>query len=151
MSDPLTPPGRGYIAVDLGDGTAWVQRPDIQAATETPLADWEKAIIRQAAELDRLRTDRAPLLAELEQLGATNAAAVQHVTRLEAERDATRARHAAALAVLRSVEWQEDSTDPESHCPCCGGAEPLAYNLLPNPGHKPDCPLARVLAPEQTP
>ncbi len=157
MSEP-TPPGRGYIAVDLGDGTAWVQRPEPDVASAAPLASWERAILHQARELDaaraRLNTALAmPALVSGVLCDAWNIPVSETddleglhtgLRKLLSQRDAASARLAAALAVLRDVEWDFSATDsigdPRPSCPAC-------YASLES-GHRPDCPLARVLAPE---
>jgi len=48
---------REYIAVDLGDGTAWAQRRGLESASEQPLAAWERAILALHAEVERLRAE----------------------------------------------------------------------------------------------
>lgn len=58
--------------------------------------------------------------------------------------DSLQARHAALLEILRSLEWEGESSNTLSYggyCPLCGGRGPWPYE-----GHFADCLLGRALA-----
>lgn len=56
---------REYVATDLGDGTALLARTGVESASESPLCDWERAVLVLHKQLSALREENAKLRAAL--------------------------------------------------------------------------------------
>jgi hypothetical protein len=72
--------------------------------------------------------------------GAANDTVAADILAIADQFDTLEQRHAAALEVLRSLEWCDSG-----NCPCCSGDEP-GTTLGWLEGHKKDCKLALVLS-----
>ena len=63
---------RNYLAVDMGDGTVFLQRDGLMTASDSPLQDIERAVIvlhaenaRLSAELAALKEAMGPVIADM--------------------------------------------------------------------------------------